>query len=68
MKSPFKIDFIFEEIEDLLKITNQRLANIERLLEFTLSPPDLAKYKKGMSLDDIPRMKLSKAGNPSDQA
>jgi len=37
-------------------------------LEFTLSPPDLSKYKKGMSLDDIPRMKLSKAGNPSDQA
>ena len=59
MKSPFKIDFIFEEIEDLLRITNQRLENIERLLEFTLSPPDLAQYKKGMSLDDIPRKKLS---------
>ena len=59
MKSPFKVDFIFEEIEDLLRITNQRLANIERLLEFTLSPPDLAQYKKGMSLDDIPRKKLS---------
>ena len=59
MKSPFKVDFIFEEIEDLLRITNQRLANIERLLEFTLSPPDLVQYKKGMSLDDIPRKKLS---------
>ena len=68
MKSPFKIDFIFEEIEDLLRETNEKLGNIERLLEFTLSPPDLAKYKKGMSLDDIPRMKLSDAGNPSDQA
>ena len=68
MKSPFKIDFIFEEIEDLLRETNEKLGNIERLLEFTLSPPDLAKYKKGMSLDDIPRMKLSEAGNPSDQA
>ncbi len=62
MKSPFKIDFIFEEIEDLLRITNQRLENIERLLEFTLSPPDLSQYKKGMSLDDIPRKKLSDAG------
>ena len=55
----FKVDFILGDIEDLLKITNQRLANIERLLEFTLSPPDLAQYKKGMSLDDIPRKKLS---------
>ena len=59
MKSPFKIDFIFEEIEDLLRETNEKLGNIERLLEFTLSPPDLAQYKKGMSLDDIPRKKLS---------
>jgi hypothetical protein len=66
MKSPFKIDFIFEEIEDLLRETNEKLGNIERLLEFTLSPPDLAKYKKCMSLDDIPRMKLSEAGNPRD--
>ena len=58
----------FNEIISLLKETNKTLKNLERLLEFTLSPPDLAKYKKGMSLDDIPRMKLSKAGNPSDQA
>ena len=58
----------FNEIIELLKETNQSLKNVERLLEFTLSPPDLSKYKKGMSLDDIPRMKLSKAGNPSDQA
>ena len=58
----FKIDFILGDVEDLLKETNQRLANIERLLEFTLSPPDLSQYKKGMSLDDIPRKKLSDAG------
>ena len=56
----------FSEIISLLKETNERLKNLERLLEFTLSPPDLAKYKKGMSLDDIPRKKLSEAGNPSD--
>jgi hypothetical protein len=57
----------FNEIIELLKETNQSLKNVERLLEFTLSPPDLSKYKKGMGLDDIPRMKLSEAGNPSDQ-
>ena len=56
----------FNEIINLLKETNVRLKNLERLLEFTLSPPDLAKYKAGMSLDDIPRKKLSEAGNPSD--
>ena len=59
MKSPFKIDFIFEEIEDLLRETNKRLGNIEKLLEFLLSPPDLAAYKKGMSLDDVPRKSLN---------
>lgn len=58
----------FNEIIKLLRETNKSLKSIERLLEFTLSPPDLAKYKKGMSLDDIPRMKLSEAGNPSDQS
>ena len=58
----------FSEIVSLLKETNESLKNVERLLEFTLSPPDLAKYKKGMSLDDIPRKKLSEAGTPSDQA
>ena len=56
----------FSEIISLLKETNKSLKNLERLLEFTLSPPDLVKYKKGMSLDDIPRMKLSEAGNPRD--
>ena len=59
MKSPFKIDFIFDEIEELLRETNEKLGNIDRLLEFTLSPPDLHKYKEGMSLDDIPRRKLN---------
>ena len=48
-------DFILGEVEDLLKETNQKLGNIEKLLEFLLSPPDLALYKKGMSLDDVPR-------------
>jgi len=49
----------FNEIIELLKETNIRLRNLERLLEFTLSPPDLANYKKGMSLDEIPRKKIS---------
>ena len=49
----------FNEIINLLKETNKRLANMETLLEFLLSPPDLVKYKKGMSLDGIPRKKLS---------
>ena len=49
----------FSEIIKLLKETNERLSNLERLLEFTLSPPDLASYKKGMSLDDVPRRKLN---------
>ena len=52
-------DFILGEVEDLLKETNQKLGNIEKLLEFLLSPPDLALYKKGMSLDDIPRKSFS---------
>ena len=52
-------DFILGEVEDLLKETNRKLGNIEKLLEFLLSPPDLAAYKKGMSLDDIPRKSFS---------
>ena len=43
--------------------TNIRLATLERLLEFTLSPPDLVNYKKGMSLDDIPRKKFNDLGD-----
>ena len=52
-------DFILGEVEDLLKETNRKLGNIEKLLEFLLSPPDLALYKKGMSLDDIPRKSIN---------
>ena len=49
----------FNEIVRLLKETNQRLSNMERLLEFLLSPPDLKKYKKGLRFDDIPRKPFS---------
>ena len=49
----------FSEIIELLKETNVRLKNLEVLLEFTLSPPDLARYKKGMKFDDVPRKKIN---------
>ena len=49
----------FNEIITLLKETNKTLKNLERLLEFTLSPPDLHKYKEGMNIEDIPRRKLN---------
>jgi len=49
----------FSEIVRLLTETNQRLSNMERLLEFLLSPPDLKKYKKGLSFDDLPRKPFS---------
>ena len=49
----------FSEIVRLLKETNQRLSNMERLLEFLLSPPDLKKYKKGLNFDDLPRKPFS---------
>ena len=52
-------DFILGDVEELLKETNRKLGNIEKLLEFLLSPPDLALYKKGMNLDDIPRKSFS---------
>ena len=39
-----KFDFVLGEVEDLLKVTNFRLENIEILLEFILIPPDLKKY------------------------
>ena len=56
----FKVDFILGDIEDLLRITNQKLENIEKLLEFIMIPPDLAKYHdwKG-DVNDIPRKKIS---------
>jgi len=52
----FKVDFILGDIEDLLKITNQKLENIETLLEFLLLPPELKDYKKGQ---EMRRKKLS---------
>ena len=55
----FKVDFILGDIEDLLKITNQKLENIETLLEFLLLPPELRDYKKGQ---EMKRKKLSDVG------
>ena len=52
----FKVDFILGDIEDLLRITNQKLVNIETLLEFLLLPPELRDYKKGQ---EMKRKKLS---------
>ena len=52
----FKVDFILGDIEDLLRITNQKLENIEKLLEFLLLPPELRDYKKGQ---EMRRKKLS---------
>ena len=52
----FKVDFILGDIEDLLRITNQKLENIETLLEFLLLPPELKDYKKGQ---EMRRKKLS---------
>ena len=52
----FKVDFILGDIEDLLKTTNQKLENIEKLLEFLLLPPELRDYKKGQ---EMRRKKLS---------
>lgn len=43
------------DTEELLREVVNKLSNIERLLEFLLSPPDLAKYKEGMKFDDLPR-------------
>ena len=56
----FKVDFILGDIEDLLRITNQKLENIEKLLEFIMIPPDLVKYHdwKG-DVNDIPRKKIN---------
>jgi len=47
---PFKIDFVLGDIEDLLRMTNHRLENIEILLEFLMLPPDLRDYKKGRKM------------------
>lgn len=55
----FKVDFVLGDIEDLLKITNEKLENIEKLLEFLLLPPELKDYKKGQ---EMKRKKLSDVG------
>ena len=56
----FKIDFVLGDIEDLLRITNKKLENIEKLLEFLMLPPDVVKYHKWRGdVNDIPRKKLS---------
>ena len=47
---PFKIDFVLGDIEDLLRMTNHRLENIEKLLEFLMLPPDLKVYEKGKEM------------------
>ena len=52
----FKVYFILGDIEDLLRITNKKLENIEKLLEFLLLPPELRDYKKGQ---EMKRKKLS---------
>ena len=54
-----KFDLMLGDTEELLKEVVHKLSNIERLLEFLLSPPDLAKYKKGMDFDDIPRKSIN---------
>ena len=41
-----KFDFVLGEVEDLLKETNNKLENIEKLLEFILVPPDMIKWAK----------------------
>ena len=55
----FKVNFVLGDIEDLLKITNEKLENIEKLLEFLLLPPELRDYKKGQ---EMKRKKLSDVG------
>ena len=55
----FKVDFVLGDIEDLLKITNEKLENIEKLLEFLLLPPELKDYEKGQ---EMKRKKLSDVG------
>jgi hypothetical protein len=50
-----KFDFVLGEVEELLVDTNNKLANIETLLELLLTPPDLREYmrkKRGKTSDD----------------
>jgi hypothetical protein len=41
-----KFDFVLGEVEDLLIETNNKLTNIETLLELLLTPPDLREYMR----------------------
>tara|TARA_R100000406_G_scaffold51754_1_gene35200 strand:- start:522 stop:665 length:144 start_codon:yes stop_codon:yes gene_type:complete len=41
-----KFDFVLGEVEELLEETNRKLGNIEALLEYLLTPPDLKEYMK----------------------
>jgi len=59
-----KLDFVLGDVEELLKETNFRLENIEKLLEFILIPPDMKKYaidkkkrmkKRGITADSLNR-------------
>jgi hypothetical protein len=50
-----KFDFVLGEVEELLVDTNNKLSNIELLLELLLTPPDLRAYmkkKRGKTTDD----------------
>jgi hypothetical protein len=50
-----KFDFVLGEVEDLLIETNNKLTNIETLLELLLTPPDLREYmrkKRGKTTSD----------------
>lgn len=40
------IEVSIGNVEELLETTNAKLGNIEMLLEFLLTPPDLVKYMK----------------------
>jgi len=55
MANPFRIDLILGDVEDLLRETNHKLENIEKLLEFLLLPPELKEYRKG---EELRRKKL----------
>lgn len=56
----------FQEVIEQLREINGRLGNLEVLLEFLLTPPDLSKYKKGKNVDDLPRKSVKKTSDPVD--
>ena len=54
-RTKMKFDFVLGEVEELLVDTNNKLSNIELLLELLLTPPDLRAYmkkKRGKTTDD----------------